>query len=79
MLDQGRPARAARWSLAQSRHLSALRRSRVGETYHVDAVVAGVERKQVAPDQVSLLVEPVSVENKPLLLHLLHRFLSSLN
>ena len=44
----------------------------VAETYHVDAVVAGVEREQVAPDQLGLLVEPVRVEHVSLLSHLLH-------
>lgn len=44
----------------------------VAQTYHIDAVVAGVEREQVAPDQLGLLIEPVRVEHVSLLSHLLH-------
>ena len=42
------------------------------ETYHINAVILGVEGKQIVSDQVSLLVEPLDGEDKSLLLNLLH-------
>jgi len=41
-------------------------------TYHVDAVVTGVEGEQVVSDQISLLVEPLSLEDETFFLDLLH-------
>ena len=41
-------------------------------TYHVDAVITGVEGEQIVANQISLLVEPLHLEYVAFFLYLLH-------
>ena len=36
-------------------------------TYHINASISGVESQQVVSDEISLLVEPLGLENEPIL------------
>ena len=44
-------------------------------TYHIDTAVSRVEGQQVVSDEISLLVEPLSLEYKPVLLNLFHLYI----